>query len=82
MNLSQPKVNLSQPKESLLGRKNASWPMSQAKETMLVAPDAILYIVPDEAALQRVARAHDPPLNSATVANLRQLLQWTPKPAG
>ena len=56
--------------------------MSQAKETMLVAPDAILYIVPDEAALQRVARAHDPPLNSATVANLRQLLQWTPKPAG
>ena len=56
--------------------------MSQAKETMLVAPDATLYIVPDEAALQRVARAREPPLGSAIVANLRQLLQWTPKPAG
>ena len=56
--------------------------MSQAKETMLVAPDATLYIVPDEAALQRVARARNPPLGSAMVANLRKLLQWTPKPAG
>ena len=47
-----------------------------------MAPDATLYIVPDEAALQRVARAREPPLGSAMVANLRQLLQWTPKPAG
>ena len=46
-----------------------------------MAPDATLYIVPDEAALQRVARAREPPLGSAIVANLRQLLQWTPKPA-
>ena len=30
-----------------------------------MAPDAILYIVPDEAALQRVARAHDGPAEIA-----------------
>ena len=38
-------------------RTRVAGPDVPSEETMLVAPDATLYIVPDEAALQRVARA-------------------------
>ena len=54
--------------------------MDAAETSLLVAPDAVLYIVPDEAALKRVARARN--LDSVLVGNLRQLLRWTPPAAG
>ena len=52
---------------------------------MLVAPDGVLYHMPDEAALQRVALAREPQLDSSVVANLCgscSKVQWMPKPTG